>query len=150
MSISAIMMHPLAAAAICSLLARICYSKHFRRRVAAIITVCSFAFFAGWASLCLLGLLLQTVASQWSTMILVAVSWKTMAMIWAKIGCYPSDVVPCLHWVAILLLCNPVSAIVCWPILETLPIMFAIKLGLCTTLTFLILSTMAIAYRGPD
>ena len=54
---------------------------------------------------------------------------------------------PFWHPMAILLLCNPAGAMVCWPLIQTLPILFAIKLCLYGSLCFLALCILTTLYH---
>ena len=56
---------------------------------------------------------------------------------------------PCSHWIAILLVCNPATTMVCGPTLQTLPLCWVVTLFLCSVLSMLILSMIAILYSGP-
>ena len=48
---------------------------------------------------------------------------------------------------AVLLLSNPTSAVLCWPMLQTLPVLFALKMLLCSWLCFMVLTILATMYR---
>ena len=86
-----------------------------------------------------LATVLGALCPQQAAMMSLSIFQRTKAFLWQWMQ-------PSTFWLALLLLSNPATTVACWSRLQTMPLLFAIELCLCTTLIFLMLSAMATTY----